>query len=147
MLASDTSQVRAAEVMRHQLHARGVTLTIERLTLEEIAARGSSGNFQLLLAPVPAPDSRAFLQQFSSLPAHAPYNWTGYANPEYDAAVEAGDGALARTILARDVPVIVLFEIREFAAVDARFCGGKPTSPTSWRWLADLYPCKAGAAP
>jgi hypothetical protein len=50
-------------------------------------------------------------------------------------------------ILEADVPSLPLYELRMFAAVDTRFCGGEPRSATSWAWLADLRPCSEESTP
>jgi hypothetical protein len=49
-----------------------------------------------------------------------PWNWTGYANPAYDAAVDAGDLERADAELKKDPPVLQLCRRERIAAVDAR---------------------------
>ena len=55
----------------------------------------------------------------------------------------AGDLPAAQSILDQDVPYLPLYRISYFAAIDARFCGGRPQSSASWRWLADVHLCAA----
>ena len=147
VLASDESMNRAAQVIRHQLRPFGVEITIEKLELPQVLKRGSTGDFQLLLSPMPPPSNATFLKRFSSAPKQIAYNWSGYNVPSYDAALATARGAAARAMLRRDLPVIPLFQMREFAAVDTAFCGGRPQSPTSWKWLAELYPCDSKDQP
>jgi hypothetical protein len=49
-----------------------------------------------------------------------PWNYTGYSNPAYDAAVDAGDRDRAEAELRRDPPVLPLCRYDRLAAVDAR---------------------------
>jgi hypothetical protein len=51
---------------------------------------------------------------------HAPWNYTGYSNAAYDAAVHAGDLKRAEAELGRDPPAVPLWRYERFAAVDAR---------------------------
>jgi hypothetical protein len=51
---------------------------------------------------------------------NAPWNATGYSNPRYDAAVDAGDFDRAEAELQQDPPVMYLCRRERIAAVDAR---------------------------
>ncbi len=51
---------------------------------------------------------------------NGPWNMSGYSNPAYDAAVEAGDFERAEAELKRDPPVLLLCRRERIAAVDAR---------------------------
>jgi hypothetical protein len=64
-----------------------------------------------------------------------PWNWTGYANPAYDAAVDAGDFERAEAELKRDPPVLLLCRRERIAAVDARI---KNATLGSWGYLDTL---------
>ncbi len=51
---------------------------------------------------------------------NGPVNTTGYSNPAYDAAVDAGDFDRAEAELRRDPPVLLLCRRERIAAVDSR---------------------------
>ncbi len=138
-LDTDTDRL-ACAVVQHQLRSIGIDVAVELLALDAYKRRGLTGSYQLGLFPVPIAEEDLF-KIFTSDPGGSVLNLSRYANPGYDAAVKDGDYERAREILARDVPAIMLYEMRRFAAVDARFCGGEPDSAVSWRWLAELYPC------
>jgi len=135
-LDSASEMVAAARAMALQLRAAGVALELEPVGIDELDRRGRELEFELCLAPLPRGDEalRWFL-------ADTPLNQTGWRSPAFDDAVARGDRAEAWRLLAAEMPGTPLFELRAFAAIDARFCGGKPQSVHSWRWLADLYPC------
>jgi len=52
--------------------------------------------------------------------SNGPWNWTGYSNSAYDAAVDAGDRERAEGELKKDPPVLELCRRERIAAVDAR---------------------------
>ena len=156
VLASHTPALIAARTISYQLrkhHELGeddtaaegvepkeVKIDIEVLPLEAMLQRAVDGDFDLQIAPL------GFLS-----PAKAENNlfiltlYTAYTHAELAGALRAGDAATATQILAEDVPVLPLYENRQFAAVDTRFCGGAPSDQLSWLWLVDLYPCEQGA--
>lgn len=155
VLASHTPGLIAARTISYQLrkyndmmnknnnsgeNAGEMTIDIEELPLEVMFARALAGDFDLQIAPL------GFL-----VPAKADINidiikhCAVYTNPALTRALHDGDEAAAIEILAEDVPVLPLYENREFAAVDTYFCGGVPSDQLSWAWLADLYPCPGGA--
>ncbi len=128
----------AVQVIRHQLRTAGVDATVELLPLEQLQRRCAEGRFQLAVLSV----ARPF--EFGAAVFAQTGAFTGYRGAAFDRAVQDRDFEAARRILLADVPVFPLFELRQFAAVDRRFCGGRPRSEASWRWLADLYPCDEG---
>lgn len=138
VLRDDSPMVLAAEVLRHQLDRLGIALDVEAVAVGDLITRAATGRVQLFLIPQPKGDRR--FSRFVSPTADAP-PMTGFADPAYDAAVAAGELATAQAILDREVPVTLLYEERAFAAIDERFCGDVKPSATSWRWMADLYPC------
>jgi len=139
---SDSTLQVAASVLRHQLARAGVRIAPETVPLEELVARFKDRRYGLLLGPLPIGESR--YARFLSPEAAGHPGMTGFASAEYDAAVAAGDLAAAQEILDREVPCTPLYENRTFAAVDARFCGDVEPTESSWRWMADLYPCGEG---
>jgi ABC-type oligopeptide transport system substrate-binding subunit len=139
-LASDYGAELAGRTLRHQLRALGIQLQLDGISIDEVMKELPAGSFHLGLFPM----NRSYLEIFTS--DHVK-NYTGYANPDFDRAVAAGDFAAADRILARDVPIYPLFELISFSAVDRKFCGPGPQTVNSWRWVADLYLCERGAPP
>jgi ABC-type transport system substrate-binding protein len=135
----------AAKVLRHQLWPLGIEIIIQPVTTTTIVERMTAGRFDLALLPLSLGDHRFGFFLSPGHPKGLPM--TGYANVEYDAAVDRGDLAAAQAILDRDVPVTRLFENRYFAAVDGRFCGDVTPTVGSWLWLSKLYPCEEGPPP
>ena len=132
----------AAKILRHQLFPIGVELEIEPVAIATYVDRQARGDYALALGPLSNGD-RSY--GFFLSPSHARGIWvTGFASPEYDAAVDRGDLAAAQTILDRELPATRLFELRSFAAVDSAFCGDVTPSASSWLWLSELYPCEEG---
>lgn len=139
MLDSDSTLIDTARALRLQFLRAGLNVGLRRVGIAELDERGRSGRYDLMLAPMPAGrEAMPFYRSDTSL------NQTGWRNKIFDAALDRHDEAEAARVFAAEVPALPLFEFREFAAIDARFCGGQPTSTTSWRWLADLYPCEDG---
>jgi hypothetical protein len=135
----------AAKVVRHQLWPLGVELVIEPVSASDIVQRMTTGQFDLAMLPLSLADHRFGFFLSPGHPKGLPI--TGFANAEYDAAVDQGDLATAQAILDREVPVTRLFENRYFAAVDGRFCGDVTPTVGSWLWLSKLYPCEEGPPP
>ena len=138
VIQGDSTMLLAASVLLHELDRLGITVVVEPVKLEQLLARLDAGGYQMLLSPLPKGERR-FTRFLSTPPGASPL--TGFADPEYDAAVAAGDLAKAQAILDREIPVTALFESRSFAAIDSRFCGDVTPSPSSWRWMADLHLC------
>lgn len=135
----------AAKIVRHELWPLGVEVDIEPVTASEIVQRMTSGQFDLAMLPLSLADHRFGFFLSPGHPKGLPI--TGFANAEYDAAVDRGDLAAAQAILDSEVPVTRLFENRYFAAVDGRFCGDVTPTVGSWLWLSKLYPCEEGPSP
>ena len=140
-----TTLLTGAKVLRHQLWPYGLELDVQPLAVSEIVARMTKGEFEISMLPLTVADHRFGFFLSPGHPKGLPM--TGFASPEYDAAVDRGDLAIAQAILDREVPFTRLFEMRSFAAIDARFCGDVIPSESSLRWLSELYPCEEGPPP
>jgi len=142
VIEDQSTLILAASVIRHQFARLGITVGVEPMALADLLKdRVDQGRFQLVLMPAPNGDRR--FARFVSPGPEMP-SITGFADPEYDAAVRAGDLHGAQSILDREMPATVLYEWRTFAAIDAHFCGEVTPSFSSWRWMADLHPCEDG---
>jgi len=131
----------AAEVLRHQLREVGIEVASVELPLEQLREDVREGRFELAIAHLPVDRERRFYG-FSSAGTAEGLNLAHYSSAEMEAALAEGNLDAAEAIMNRDLPVFPLYELREFAAIDSRFCGGTPTSSISWNWLAELYPCE-----
>lgn len=138
VLSSESSAVTAAHAVSYRLRLHHkVEISIEPVSIATLAAAGDQADYALVLAPMgflTSSDPALLLESLST--------FAGYENHAFIAAAERGDAAAMQRILEEDVPSLPLYEMRTFAAVDARFCGGAPTTATSWAWLADLRPCR-----
>jgi hypothetical protein len=139
VIADESSTLLAASVVRHQLARLNIAIDVEPAPLEQVLDRIKQGRAQVALAQLPN-GARAFSRFVSPTPDGL--SMTGFASPPYDAAYAAGNLDEAGAILSREMPATVLYEWRMFAAIDSRFCGNVTPSYGSWRWMADLYPCK-----
>jgi Bacterial extracellular solute-binding proteins, family 5 Middle len=139
VVKDDSTLLLAASVVKHELDGLGIAIDVVPVTLDELTSTSARGGHQLVLAPLAKGDRRylRFLSPASDYPSS-----TGFADQEYDAAVERKDYVRAQAILDREVPATVLYEWRAFAAIDSRFCGNVTPSVMSWRWMADLHLCK-----
>jgi hypothetical protein len=133
VIEDDSTFQLTAHVLRHQLWKLGIALRIEQASVAEQFARIQERTYQLAVDPLPKGNRR-----YTSSATWV----SGYDNPDYSAAVARSDFAGAQAILDRDVPFTPLYDYRTFAAIDASFCGDVTPSVTSWRWIADLYPCE-----
>jgi hypothetical protein len=145
VLQDDTTLRTAAKILSYQLWPLGVELIVEAVPASEIVQRMTAGQFDLAMFPLSLADHRFGFFLSPGHPKGLPI--TGFANSEYDAAVERGDLATAQAILDREVPVTRLYENRYFASVDGRFCGDVKPTGGSWLWLSKLYPCDQEAPP
>ncbi len=138
VLESDSSLVLAAEVVRHQLRAAGLTVKIVTASLEELLGPGVV-DYDLLLVPLPAPAELAvrYLEDFGTVDPGL--------SERLDIARDEDDERAWERALAAEMPAFPLFEGRHFAAVDSRFCGGNPDRASSWAWLAELHPCEVAS--
>jgi hypothetical protein len=141
VVEGDSTMLLAAMVLRHQFDRLHIALAVEALSVESFLGRIDGGKYQLVLGPLPNGERR-----FGRFLSPGPDNpsMTGFSHQEYDAAVKRGDFEGAQSILDREVPASVLYQLRTFAAIDARYCGKVTPSPLSWRWMASLHPCKNG---
>ena len=138
-----TTYLTVAKILKHQLFATGLDLSIQAAPVDQIVQRMIRGDFELAILPwTKGPHGYGFFLS----PGHPKsLPMTGFASAEYDAAVDRGDLITAQSILDRGVPATRLFDDRSFAAVDARFCGDVTASASSWLWLSELYPCEEGS--
>jgi hypothetical protein len=133
-----------AEVIRSQLRDAGVAVAIYGTGAQEMLALARAGDYQLLLGPL---TSEPLRYTFFRSGSDAAGTVTGYENPEYDQAVASGDHDRAEQLLARDLPMLPLLTVRDWVAIDGRFCGDVAPRAQSWRWMADLRPCRPGEMP
>jgi hypothetical protein len=138
----DSTLLTAAKTLRHQMWRFGTEVEIKPVPISELMQRAMSGEFEVALAPLSVADHSFGFFLSPGHPRALPI--TGFASPEYDAAVDRGDLKAAQALLDREVPATRLFEIRTFAAIDSQFCGKVEPKAGSWRWLSELYPCEAG---
>jgi hypothetical protein len=142
-LSSHSAAVTTAEAISYRIRLQHeVEIEVKPLTIEALAAMVERGDYDLTLSPMGILASADHGIIAESLSTSA-----GYDSPDFIAAAERGDAAEMQRILEHDVPALPLYELRTFAAVDARFCGGQPRNAISWAWLADLHPCIEETAP
>ena len=142
-LSSHSSAVTTAQAISYRIRLHHeVEIDVKPLTIEALERLEERSDYALAVVPmgILGRTDHGIIAESLSVSA-------GYDNPELIAAAERGDAAEMQRILEHDVPALPLYELRTFAAVDARFCGGQPRSATSWAWLADLRPCAGEAAP
>jgi hypothetical protein len=144
VLSSESSAVTAAHALSYRLRLHHkVEISVEPVSIATLVGDSAEqADYALVLAPMGLLSSSDPALLLESLAAFA-----GYESPAFIAAAERGDATEMQRILEEDVPSLPLYEMRTFAAVDARFCGGEPTKATSWAWLADLHPCPEDSAP
>jgi ABC-type transport system substrate-binding protein len=124
----DASVERAGLALRRGLGVRGGR--IDRVSIGEVwAARAQHAlTVDNALAWPPAVGALYWKTGASA-------NVTGYSNPAYDAAVDAGDFDRAEAELKKDPPVLLLCRQERIAAVDARL---KNATLGSWGYLDTL---------
>ena len=126
--AVDSGVERAGLAVRRGLGARGGQLA--RAGLREARSERATQDLTVDNALVWPPAVGALYWK-----THAPLNLTGYSNPAYDAAVEAGDFERAEEELKKDPPVLLLCRRERIAAVDSRI---KNPTLGSWGYLDTL---------
>jgi hypothetical protein len=104
---------RAALALRQALGPRGGSIT--PLAPEVWASRAREFDLFLITILVRPPGVGAL-----NFRTGAPWNWTGYSNPAYDAALAAGDERAAEEALKRNPPAVVVARRERLAALDAR---------------------------
>ena len=127
---ADPSLERMAIAVQRQLRQVGVELTLERIPIDQVYARATSGQFDLLLADMLAGPTMARQQWFFG--SGAQFNWGHYQNADVDRAFETMRGAAsdpeyqggvasyARAILA-DPPAVFLAWSERTRAVSTRY--------------------------
>lgn len=144
VLRGESISVLVAEVVQSQLREVGVKSTVTPVSIDDLYQRALRGDFELAISPLGGGPLR--YEIFVSPPDDGG-SYTGYSNPRYDAAVEAGDFETAERILDHEVLFTPLYRMGTFAAIDSRWCGDVKPTTSSWRWLADLRPCEPGETP
>lgn len=104
---------RVALALRQALGPRGGEIV--SLGLDAWAARARE--FDLFVMPMLVRPPGVGALYFAT---GAPYNWMGYSEPDYDAALAAGDEAAAGEALRRNPPVVIIARRERLAAIDAR---------------------------
>jgi hypothetical protein len=138
VLETDSAAVLAAGVLRHQLRQEGVRLNIVTATIDDLLSP-QLADYDLLLLPLPPSPARAavYLEQFQVLPAGAEH---------FERARRIGGDEAWQRAFGAELPALPLYEMRAFAAIDGRFCGGStPERASSWAWLAELHPCEVAS--
>lgn len=98
---ADASLERMAMAVQRQLRQIGVELTLERIPLDQLYARATAGQFDLLLADMIAGPTMARQQWFFG--SGAQFNWGHYSNPEVDRAFDTMRGAASESEYQRGV--------------------------------------------
>lgn len=135
----ETDMRRAALVLEENLQRVGIPTSFEVLEVDAIVPRLKSGDFEAQIFFVELANP-ALWGLFRS---DDPINSTRYANPEFDAAADAGDARRVREIIVRDVLEVPIFRVPDAVAVDARLCGIKPNL-VDLSWLGGVHVCAAG---
>ncbi|HUH03355.1 MAG TPA: hypothetical protein VML75_15265, partial [Kofleriaceae bacterium] len=130
-LGSDVPAADAARALRLQLFDVGILLTLEPSSIEDLTRSDAA----LFLAP--GDEGEELLHGLAN-----GLFFTRYENPVLKSLIASGDTVAAWRIAADDMPLVPLYRYSAFAAIDTRFCGGAPTSVSSWEWLADLHVCE-----
>ena len=136
VIEGETVAALAASVVRKQLRKAGVEVEVHVEPIQEAWKKWTEGEFDLALAPFPR--GVAKYPAVLALP---------YTDTAFRAAVERRDFAKADRLLRSQAPATRLFEIRHFAAIDTKWCGDVTPRADSWRWIADLRPCRKGESP
>ena len=133
----------AAKVMAVQLEAAlNMQVHIESVPVSEFSQQLERDQHDFVIMPVPGletPDPQQLLARLRA--------FSDYHNPALADLLTAGQFDEAKQLLQSDMPVLPLFQEVPFAAIDERFCGGRPREVHSWAWLADVIPCGDGATP
>ena len=130
VLQSHHSAVIAARVVRHQL-SRYLTVAVDAVPIAEYRRRLLKGDFSAILMPAPI-GGQAAAKKIAWLSGA-----TGFSE-----ALANGDSIDIDAVMTDMMPAVPLYEVRQFAAIDDRFCGGRPTNPRSWAWLANMKLCE-----
>ncbi|GAB4558497.1 MAG: hypothetical protein Tsb0020_03540 [Haliangiales bacterium] len=149
ILETRTPIVSAARAISYWLRRQAdVEVVVEPMTIAELApkpgADGAGGAAIIRLVPLRLPDDADLARLTKTLDVVS-----SYASAAYAAAIESDDRVEIQSVLEDEVPIVPLYALRQFAAVDKRFCGGIPERATSWAWIAELRPspCDSGGAP
>jgi len=155
------SRVRASVIVQEQLRAVGVDMPIDKLDGQGFTAAREAGRFDLVFGGWgTAPSIRGIRGTWGSRahPGWGRLNSGNYASPAFDAAVEAGLGALsadsarahlreAFRVIAEDVPAIWLYEVTPVAGVHARFALPAWRPEAWWRTIPAWRLDRARALP
>ena len=134
----------AVLVLEQRLVEMGFTVKLKPGSPEELVEKVSGGEWDAMVFY--AGSGKFDLAYASRYLGDRPGNIPRYKNPEYDAAVAAGDLHKAKQLLADDVPFTPLYRASEAVAIDRRFCGVHPRVNYDLSWLADVHLCAPGEA-
>ncbi len=146
---ADPSLERLAMAVQRQLRQIGVELNVERIPIDQLYARATAGQFDLLLADMIAGPTMGRQQWFFG--SGAQFNWGLYSNPAVDGAFDVmrsaasdseyqrGVGLYARAIV-DDPPAIFLAWSERTRAVSTRYTvpadSGRDVLSTLRQWHA-----------
>jgi hypothetical protein len=139
-LDSDINIARTAVLIRFQLAEYGIDVELAPRDISGLIAMEGIADMTLL----PIPQGRQGYNRFLSADHVESGNITGYANPDFDSAYDANQTEVMDRILKRDLPGTLLYTERYFAAMRSDLCLDEEPDPSSWRWLASIYPCSEG---
>jgi hypothetical protein len=123
-----------ARVLAHQLWAgHQMRVVIELLEVKDLSQRLVTGDYDLILLPLPSDPAHLF-QSFSGI--------LDEGSERVETAIAAADWEGALEGLRADGVVVPLWNEQFYAAIDSSVCGARPDSATSWLWLADLHFCE-----
>lgn len=147
--APSANRVRASVIVQERLRAMGIDLRIEKLDGQAFGAARDAGDFDLIFGGWgTTPSMRSIRGTWGSRahPGWGRLNSGNYANPAFDAALEAGLGALdtdvarahfrdAFRVIAEDVAAVWLYEPTPVHAVHRRFVTPAWRPEAWWRTL------------
>ena len=113
VMGTDAPLERAGLALRRGLGRRGGTIA---------SVSGTRGWSSLPVRPLAVGSTLVWPPAVGALywKTNAPLNVSGYSNPAYDAAVDAGDFERAEAELRKDPPVVLVCRRERIAAVDSR---------------------------
>ncbi len=149
ILETRTPIVSAARAISYWLRRQAdVEVVVEPVTIAELTPKqGAAGAGEaaiIRLVPLRLPDDADLVRLTTTLEVVS-----SYASAAYGAALASDDRDAIQSVLEDEVPIVPLYALRQFAAIDKSFCGGIPERATSWAWIAELRPspCDSEGAP
>ncbi|MBV9880299.1 MAG: peptide ABC transporter substrate-binding protein [Gemmatirosa sp.] len=147
--STSSTRVRLAVLIQEQLKQLGARVTIEQVEPNVFMQRVAAHKYDAMLNAWHADPSPSTVKQNWGSPAAGAAgssNWTGYANPAFDALIDSAgrtfDERAARTLYAKaydvltaDAPAVWLYEPRNFAGIHRRL---RPVGLRADAWWANL---------